>query len=209
MQLASEAAATTLPRLVNVIPVRHSPPFFATRFRVFFPSYYPLLNYTPTSQPRTFVETCPRAIRSGIARYSNFRCAEASDRHSFQLGRAQTLALWRQITQRTHSELTGTLLRRATVATNDFFWMTGKPGSGKSTLIRFIAEHHQTRAMLQQWRGGSQLMIATFFFRNAGNKMQTSLLGLMQGLLHQIVLQTVDANFDVVASQRETGHESA
>ena len=88
------------------------------------------------------------------------------------------------------------------------FWVTGKPGSGKSTLMNFISNHKRTRALLQEWAGDCRLTIAKFFFWNAGNKMQKSQKGLMQGLLHQIVYQSEDINFDQVAGSRKTDDDS-
>ena len=34
---------------------------------------------------------------------------------------------------------------------NDIFWIHGKPGSGKSTLMKFICSHYRTRDHLRRW----------------------------------------------------------
>ena len=50
-------------------------------------------------------------------------------------------------------------------ASGDVFWVTGKPGSGKSTLMKFLCSHDRTKATLQAWAGsGNKLVIASHFF---------------------------------------------
>ncbi|KUI53302.1 hypothetical protein VP1G_10515 [Cytospora mali] len=46
--------------------------------------------------------------------------------------------------------------------TRDIFHLSGKLGSGKSTLMKFVAGDHQ-------WAAGRKLTIATFYFWNAGS----------------------------------------
>lgn len=71
--------------------------------------------------------------------------------------------------------------------------------------MRFISENDRTRQLLQEWAGESQLVTANFFFWNAGkDKMQKSKLGLMQGLLYQIVDQSEDIDLDRVSGHRRT-----
>ncbi|OJD34129.1 ent-kaurene oxidase [Diplodia corticola] len=65
------------------------------------------------------------------------------------------------------------------------YWITGKPGSGKSTLMKFIFEHEQLRRHLQDYAKDLPLMLAGFFFWNPGSKMQKSHEGLIRALLHQ------------------------
>lgn len=43
------------------------------------------------------------------------------------------------------------------------FWVTGKAGSGKSTLMKFLVDHTTTRMKLSAWAGGD-LVIANHFF---------------------------------------------
>ncbi|KAJ3503407.1 hypothetical protein NM208_g16522 [Fusarium decemcellulare] len=39
------------------------------------------------------------------------------------------------------------------VSGNGTFWISGKPGSGKSTFMKFIAQHPRTRELLESWTG--------------------------------------------------------
>lgn len=71
------------------------------------------------------------------------------------------------------------------------FHIAGKPGSGKSTLMRFLNEHPETRAQLRKWaaEGGdnSEPVISAVFFWNAGSRSQKSMNGLYRTLLHGIL----------------------
>lgn len=65
------------------------------------------------------------------------------------------------------------------------YWIHGKPGSGKSTLMRFIARHERLGSHLKSWSGGSDVAVFTYFFWRAGNLLQRSTAGLLRSLLHQ------------------------
>lgn len=67
------------------------------------------------------------------------------------------------------------------------YWITGKAGSGKSTLMRFISEDPRTTKHLRLWAKGDPLVIGSFFFWNSGTAMQMSRTGLMQSLLYQML----------------------
>ncbi|RTE76951.1 hypothetical protein BHE90_008571 [Fusarium euwallaceae] len=66
------------------------------------------------------------------------------------------------------------------------YWITGKAGSGKSTLMNFIVHHSLTKQHLQAWAEPLPLVRAYFYFWEAGqNSLQKSRQGLMQTLLWQ------------------------
>lgn len=69
----------------------------------------------------------------------------------------------------------------------DLYWITGKPGSGKSTLVKYLYADPRARQHLQTWRGESDLTVAGFFFWNSGTSMQMSERGLIQTLLFQAI----------------------
>ena len=69
----------------------------------------------------------------------------------------------------------------------DTYWISGKAGSGKSTLMRYLSDHDRTKDFLQVWTGSSELLTLKFFFWAAGNSIQKSLIGLFRSLLHQIL----------------------
>lgn len=70
-------------------------------------------------------------------------------------------------------------------STDTFYWISGKPGSGKTTLVKSILEHPNTRAYLDIWQPGS-LIISHFFWR-PGTQLQQNIKGLLCSLLHQLL----------------------
>ncbi|KAI0521650.1 hypothetical protein F5B22DRAFT_545879 [Xylaria bambusicola] len=72
---------------------------------------------------------------------------------------------------------------------NQPYWISGKAGSGKSTLMKYLASHEKTKSMLQAWAHGHRLMIASHFFWSSGTAMQKSQEGLFRTLLASIFLQ--------------------
>lgn len=69
---------------------------------------------------------------------------------------------------------------------NGTFWISGKAGAGKSTLMRFIAEHPTTRKALADWANG-RVVIAKHFFWRPGTPLQRSQEGLFRSLLLQVL----------------------
>ena len=69
------------------------------------------------------------------------------------------------------------------------YWINGKAGSGKSTLIGFIVSDPRTLDHLQAHPESTnrEPLIVSFFFWNAGNVMQKSARGLLQSILHQLL----------------------
>jgi pantothenate kinase-related protein Tda10 len=44
------------------------------------------------------------------------------------------------------------------------FWLSGKAGSGKSTLIKYLINNHETKLHLMHWAGLTNLIVAGYFF---------------------------------------------
>lgn len=65
------------------------------------------------------------------------------------------------------------------------YWLTGKPGSGKSTLMKYVYNDQRTLSHLEKWRGDDTLITAGFFLWNSGTVMQMSNMGLLRALLYQ------------------------
>lgn len=72
-------------------------------------------------------------------------------------------------------------------AGHGIFWISGKPGSGKSTLMKFVANDDRTLKLLSQWSSPGKAIIASHYFWNAGTVIQKSHEGLLRGLLYEIL----------------------
>ncbi|KAI8627405.1 hypothetical protein F5Y19DRAFT_477620 [Xylariaceae sp. FL1651] len=68
------------------------------------------------------------------------------------------------------------------------FHICGKPGSGKSTLMKYLCRHPTTKELLNRWSGGDELLFAKFFFWRIGVvQEQRNMRGLIRGLLYQVL----------------------
>ncbi|PNP83839.1 hypothetical protein FNYG_02527 [Fusarium nygamai] len=72
------------------------------------------------------------------------------------------------------------------------FHISGKLGSGKSTLMKFLYSHHKTKDTLIQWAGTKKLAFTSFFFWRNGSKAQKSLNGLCRSILHDVLQERPD-----------------
>lgn len=73
------------------------------------------------------------------------------------------------------------------------YWISGKAGSGKSTLMSYVCEHPQTQHNLKTWSAGRTIITPKFFFWNPGSPMQKSLRGLLRSLVYQILTENPDS----------------
>ncbi|KAH6856112.1 hypothetical protein B0I37DRAFT_351213 [Chaetomium sp. MPI-CAGE-AT-0009] len=70
----------------------------------------------------------------------------------------------------------------------EIYWVTGKPGSGKSTLIKFVANDPRFEEHLRVWAGDAELVTARFFSWNAGmDPLQRTHEGLYRTLLLEVL----------------------
>ncbi|KAF5685253.1 hypothetical protein FCIRC_3556 [Fusarium circinatum] len=80
------------------------------------------------------------------------------------------------------------------------YWLSGKAGSGKSTLMKILHQHDKTHALLRAWANGSELIFASFFFYALGKSEQKSQSGLLRSLLFQIL------EYDPIVTERALPH---
>ncbi|KAK8135634.1 hypothetical protein PG984_003574 [Apiospora sp. TS-2023a] len=75
-------------------------------------------------------------------------------------------------------------------AEESILWLSGKPGSGKSTLMKFIATYPNLAKMLQPYfRGQKLLLISHYLYERGHESLQKSREGLLRHLLHEILSQ--------------------
>ena len=71
------------------------------------------------------------------------------------------------------------------------FWVSGKPGAGKSTLVKYINDEERTMTELQSSHSAEVLMVS-FFFYEQGLPSEKTFSGLLHGLLSQILVACPD-----------------
>ncbi|GAB7332480.1 hypothetical protein MBLNU13_g04276t1 [Cladosporium sp. NU13] len=68
------------------------------------------------------------------------------------------------------------------------YWVSGKAGSGKSTFMKFLANHPMTHNLLAEWSGsGERLVVINCYFWYLGSPLQKSFEGLLRTILYQIL----------------------
>lgn len=67
------------------------------------------------------------------------------------------------------------------------YWINGKAGSGKSTLMSFLCDDARTKHSLRIWSGSKILLMPRFYFWSDGKHMEKSIEGLLRSLLWQII----------------------
>jgi len=69
----------------------------------------------------------------------------------------------------------------------NIFWVRGKPGAGKSTLMKYICQQPETQKYLESWADSQPLVTAKYFFWSAGTELQRSQEGLLRSLLYDLL----------------------
>ncbi|KAL8733542.1 MAG: hypothetical protein Q9181_003541, partial [Wetmoreana brouardii] len=69
------------------------------------------------------------------------------------------------------------------------YWINGKAGSGKSTLMNYICQHSLRMELLKEWCVDRQLLTPAYFFWSAGSIQQKSVNGLLRSLIYQILTE--------------------
>lgn len=69
------------------------------------------------------------------------------------------------------------------------YWLRGKAGSGKSTLMKYLYQDERTTSYLLHWAEGRRLVMPGFFFWYLGTTLQKSQAGLIRALLYSILQQ--------------------
>ncbi|KAI2465181.1 hypothetical protein F4781DRAFT_424945 [Annulohypoxylon bovei var. microspora] len=86
---------------------------------------------------------------------------------------------------------------------SNIYWISGKPASGKSTLMKYILNNPLTKSSLETW--GTDPVILSHFLWKPGLKMQNSIKGFLCSILHQAfnsntaILDSVLANSKILS----------
>ncbi|KAL8791994.1 MAG: hypothetical protein Q9195_005412 [Heterodermia aff. obscurata] len=72
------------------------------------------------------------------------------------------------------------------------YWINGKAGSGKSTLMSFLGHDSRILESLNVWAAGRSILAPKFYFWSGGTTMEKSIEGLLRSILWQILNQLPD-----------------
>lgn len=81
------------------------------------------------------------------------------------------------------------------------YWISGKAGSGKSTLMKYIYQDPRFVEALNLWAGEDRLIVAVFYFWASGAEIQRSQEGLFRSLLWQVLDQNISLASTLFAEQ--------
>jgi hypothetical protein len=68
---------------------------------------------------------------------------------------------------------------------DNLFWVTGKPGCGKTTLTKHLFRNSRIFDYLEAWSGAAPGITSTFFFWNSGTELQNSPTGMLRCILYE------------------------
>lgn len=97
-------------------------------------------------------------------------------------------------------------LRGADESRSPIYWVQGKPGSGKSTLMKFAMHDARLSEMLNADTGDAWIL-AAFFFHDRGSEMQKTLVGMLKEILRSVLDQIPALLPSVVPSYLDLVHE--
>ena len=66
------------------------------------------------------------------------------------------------------------------------FWISGKPGAGKSTLMKFIHGHKRTLEVIA-YKNSQRVILISFFFHELGTSSERTFASLLHALMSQIL----------------------
>jgi hypothetical protein len=75
---------------------------------------------------------------------------------------------------------------------NSLYWIAGKPGAGKSTLMKYLYNNPRTHSLTRSWSENQPVIKAGFFFWNSGTDMQMSRTGFARSLLTQLCAEPAE-----------------
>ena len=84
------------------------------------------------------------------------------------------------------------------------FYIWGKPGSGKSTLMKFVLKHPETLKLLKRCHC-STWVVAAYFFHDRGTASQKTTLGFVREVVHQLLAQQSNLFPIIYAALRSSG----
>ena len=90
----------------------------------------------------------------------------------------------------------GTWLQGTGAEWDPLFWIKGKPGSGKSTLMKYAINHPMTWQRLRNIEAGDWICVA-FFFHDRGSAIQKSIEGMLTEILSTLLQRLPELLFAI------------
>lgn len=87
------------------------------------------------------------------------------------------------------------------------YWVSGKPGSGKSILMKFLTSRPETRHALQRWR--PEVKILSHYLWSPGAVMGRNIKGVWCSLLYQLFVDSEDLIDWILAGQPQLRHKES
>ncbi|ORX92514.1 hypothetical protein BCR34DRAFT_608794 [Clohesyomyces aquaticus] len=120
---------------------------------------------------------CTKTIASELKLLSMLRYTTMEFRHS-KIAEAHP---------NTFRQVFASRLRPWLESKDPIFWISGKAGSGKSTLMKYLIHNHETEVYLKSWAGNLGLIMSSYFFWINGTEIQRSQEGLIRSILYDIL----------------------
>lgn len=89
-------------------------------------------------------------------------------------------------------------------STDVLYWITGKPGSGKTTLMKYILNDERTKKYLDIWCPGCTII--SHYFWLPGSPMQRNIEGLLCSLLYQLLENNLNALMEAMSLGSKSSH---
>jgi len=100
-------------------------------------------------------------------------------------------------------------LQKALARDSQTFFVYGKAGCGKSTLMKFLMHNSRVREELAVWAGNRALVIVGMFFWRSDDRLQKSLEGFYRAILYHTLRQCPDLIMKLFPGQEATGMPDA
>ncbi|KAF7561149.1 hypothetical protein G7046_g2983 [Stylonectria norvegica] len=71
------------------------------------------------------------------------------------------------------------------------YWISGKAGSGKTTLTKYLLNHQSTRSLLELWK--PDVIVISHFLWRPGNAMQRNIKGFLCSVIYQLLQHHAEA----------------
>ena len=158
--------------------------------------------FLKSSKPRADTEYL------GQASLSNAQAASSSEDPSINNSRSSLPQITLEDVQHDYNDLAGIAEKPRVRPWDNFeewlrsdgdnpYWLSGKPGSGKSTLMKYVCtkfhDYCQSLEPSSPWGSAHDVIMCSFFFWSLGSSIQKNYRGLLKSLLYQIARQRVDS----------------